>query len=213
MVYNSGVDGPVIGILAGMHGNEPAATIELQTMMRNGWFNKIKRGSIRIISAANPTGLRWNTRNKAWIDMNRLFSDTIYNQDAMVILKFFEPCDIVIDFHEGWGFHQLQPESLGSTIMPNDDNATIISKNIVEYLNKSSVMKPILAHNSKKAWVVLNKCRPCEIPTTLSCYYQRHGKSHILIETTGQNNIQPIQIRQNQVRIILESLLHFYNIL
>jgi predicted deacylase len=206
-IYDSGKPGPCIGILAGMHGNEPAASIRLDQLINDGWFGKITCGSVRIIPRANPTGLRLNTRYRILTDMNRLFVDTPSDSDALAILKFFEPCDLVIDFHEGWGFHGINHESLGSTLLPNSDRASLMSNQIVQDLNNSDLMRNILTDNNKKAWMYLDTNRSCEIPTTLSCYLQRRDKHHILVETTGQNDIQPKTLRGDQVQIIIDSLL------
>ncbi len=207
-LYDSGIPGPCIGILAGMHGNEPAACYELRNLIDSGWFSNIKRGSVRIIPVANPNGLRFNMRNNFLLDMNRQFhEDGPITKDAKHILEFFKECDVVIDFHEGWGFHQISPDSLGSTIMPNSSIAKSITRQIIHDLNQHPLMLDIIAKNDKKAWVSLEPLRSCEIPTTLSCYYRSINKHHILVETTGQNDIQPLDIRQTQVRIILTSLL------
>lgn len=207
IILDSGHPGPILGILAGMHGNEPAAVRELINLIQIRWF-KPKRGSIRIIPAANKFGLAWNTRNNWLSDMNRQFpARGPTTKDAQDIVKFFEPCDVVIDFHEGWGFHQISPESLGSTIMPNSQESKTLSHRIVQDLNGSDLMRSITAANQLKSWVVLDPVRSCEIPTTLSCYYQRIGRNHILVETTGQNDIQPLEIRREQVRLIITSLL------
>lgn len=213
-VYDSGIPGPCVGILAGMHGNEPAACYELNKLITSRWFSRVKRGCVRIIPVANPNGLRWNTRNNFLLDMNRQFSeDGPLTRDALSILYFFKPCDVIIDFHEGWGFHQISPESLGSTIMPNLPGAQTLSTRLVQDLNQSTMMQDIIATNAKKAWVSLEPTRSCEIPTTLSCYCQSLDKNHILVETTGQNNIQPLEIRQAQVRILIASLLQQMNML
>jgi len=207
-IYDTGVPGPCVGVLAGMHGNEPAASYELTRLINQKWFSRVKRGSIRIIPVANQFGLRWNVRNNVLLDMNRQFGENgPLTKDAKDILNFFKPCEIVIDFHEGWGFHQISPESLGSTTMPNSPAVKQISIQLVDDLNNHPLMQSILSINNKKAWISLEPERSCEIPTTLSCYYAGLGKNHILVETTGQNNIQPLEIRQTQVSILLTSLL------
>jgi hypothetical protein len=207
-IYDTGIPGPCIGVLAGMHGNEPAACYELKKLIDSGWFSQIKRGSVRIIPIANPNGLRFNMRNNFLLDMNRQFHENgPMTKDAAQILYFFKPCDVVIDFHEGWGFHQISPESLGSTIMPNSSYSQSIANQLVHDLNQHPLMLDLIAENNKKAWVALEPKRSCEITTTLSCYYQQRDKNHILVETTGQNNIQSLNIRQTQVRVIVTSLL------
>lgn len=156
-IYDTGIPGPCIGVLAGMHGNEPAACYELNKLIDQGWFSCVKRGSVRIIPVANQFGLNWNVRNNMLLDMNRQFGeDGPMTQDALSILNFFKPCDIIIDFHEGWGFHQISPESLGSTTMPNSLVAKQMSLVLVKDLNQHPLMQSILSENEKKLGCRLN---------------------------------------------------------
>jgi hypothetical protein len=212
-VYDSGVPGPCIGILTGVHGNEPAGSIILEKMIRNGFFSQIKRGSVRVIYAANPVGLRLGIRGRFWAgDLNRTFKYPLTDADAIAIDKFFEPCDLIIDFHEGWGFHQLQPESLGSTVMANTDASNAIAQLIVQDLNRTVQMSQL---GPKKSFLVLPPEQSCDIPTTYSCYLRRQirlppnltVRHHILVETSGQNDVQPMEIRHFQIYTLIMSLL------
>ena len=39
----------------------------------------------------------------------------------------------------------------------------------------------------------------CTIKSTLACYMQKHKRPYILMETTGQNDIQPMHVRVRQI--------------
>lgn len=207
-VYDSGVPGPCIGIIASVHGNEPAGGLLLEKLIKEGWFaSNVKHGSVRIIATPNPIGLKMGIRSRFFKgDLNRTFYSGTNDADALEIIKFFESCDIVIDFHEGWGFHQIQPESLGSTVMANSEWSDKLARNMVKDLNADPLMT--LLCDPRKLFVVMPKEQTCDISTTFACYRQRIGQHHILVETSGQNDVQPLQIRQSQVFTLIKSLIH-----
>jgi hypothetical protein len=221
-VFDSNKPGPMIGILAGIHGNEPAASIELFNLINSGWFKTIKNGSVRIIPNANPVGLALGIRRDGLFkgiidaddgDLNRSFHEPIDNATIKSIIQFLEPCDIVIDFHEGWGFHQIQKASMGSTLMGNDDLSSNVIKKILIDLNSSQLMKALMKTDPRKAFVELDKKGACDIANTFSCYKKNLNQSHILVETSGQNNVQHMIIRRQQVCIILNSLLRQFSVI
>jgi predicted deacylase len=61
ITIDSGITGPTIGMVGGVHGNEPAGSYTLTKMISNGEF-KPKKGKIVIIHRANPCGLAKNVR-------------------------------------------------------------------------------------------------------------------------------------------------------
>lgn len=207
LVYDSGVPGPCIGILTGVHGNEPAGAHTLQTLVESGYFAKIKRGSVRILHRANPIGLRFGIRGRILRgDLNRVFETPLTDIDGLTIAKFFSPCTLIIDFHEGWGFHQIQPDSLGSTVMANSTESQIVAQQLVHDLNTTPQMQ---RSDPRKLFLTLPYQMACDIPTTYSCYLRNlpAPKHHILVETSGQNDVQPLQIRQFQITTLINSLL------
>jgi hypothetical protein len=209
-VYDTGKPGMCVGVIASVHGNEPAGGLLLEQLIPTGWFTNIKTGSVRIIATPNPIGMQYGIRSRLTRgDLNRSFYAGTTDPDAIAIRKFFEPCDVVIDFHEGWGFHQLQPESLGSTVMANSPWSHEIAQTIVKDLNNSAVMKPL---GYKKQFVVMPWQQACDIKTTFACDRARLNQHHILVETSGQNNVQPLHIRQQQIIILLQSLFKHTNL-
>lgn len=211
-IIQTGIPGPCIGIMAGIHGNEPAGSIEIQHMLQSGYFDSLKKGSVRIIPRANPLGLMVSSRYNGFTDMNRIFEQPL-SADAKRISDFLKPCDIIVDFHEGWGYHLITPESMGSTITGNTTIAEVIAKQIVFDLNNSQLQQTITNKNPGKQFSILPQSTACEIPSTLSCLAQKRNQNHIIVETTGQNDIQPMYIRRAQTRIILDSLLKHYDLI
>ena len=211
-IFESGHPGKCIGIIAGVHGNEPAGAIELQYMIDSGYFTNVKSGSVRIIPSANPLGLKLNTRLNMLTDMNRIFTSDKLSPVAQKIVDFFKPCDIVIDFHEGWGFHLKNSQSLGSTLCGNTPFAQTLATKIVNNLNHTELLGTLVKTGDYKKFTVLDRSRVCDIQNTLACYKLNQNEHHILVETSGQNDVQPIWIRRAEVRIILDSLIKLLSV-
>lgn len=200
--FDSGVPGPIVCFLAGVHGNEYAGTVALEQLIKEGYFRKITRGRVRIIPRANPWGLQHNVRyqfNAAYPDLNRNFSENGMETMAQNIVGLLRDVDLVVDFHEGWGWHQISPESVGSTVSPTHiPPAPQIAQVLCTKLNQNIL--------GKKQFVLLDDIS-CDIAGTLSCYMQKNKKAYILVETTGQNDIQPLSLRVSQVVTVVTNVL------
>ncbi|HAW97575.1 MAG TPA: hypothetical protein DCX67_03495, partial [Opitutae bacterium] len=126
LVLESGKPGPVVLIVGGMHGNEPAGSRAAGQIMH--W--PIKRGKLVVLPRANATGLdagiRYVPNSPGELrDLNRNFPKTGEKNEARgdlareiwTLAKRFEP-DWVLDLHEGSDFHQINRKSVGSSIIP-----------------------------------------------------------------------------------------------
>ena len=194
-----------ICIIAGVHGNEPAASILLNKMINNNYFDQnINNLFIRVIPIANKFGYKFNTRyqnNIFYPDINRNFINDGVDTTSKDIIKLTKNMDIVLDFHEGWGFHKINSDSLGSSI-------TITSKMkelgniIINNLNN-------IISEEKYKFVILENI--CDINSSLGCYSNKNNINYILVETTGQNDIQEMNIRQEQIFNIINTVINYYN--
>jgi len=207
-------------IIAGTHGNEPAGTEALNQLIDSGYFSNFgeknrDRILLRIVPRVNDIGLRMGIRRQLNLfhpDINRNYIINDYNGQedgkesvSKYIVNLTKDANLVIDLHEGWGYHQLSPQSIGSTLSYTGELAGKLARNAVNSLN-TTIDIP------EYKFVVLNpKTHPsCDIPTTLRCIREQKQKDYILIETTGQNDIQPLSLRSQQhwhlIRAILNSL-------
>src|SRR5271155_4824891 len=132
--------GPFICLVAGTHGNEPAGTKALYDLLKSGDGTlSISSGHLRIIPCVNEWGYNHNMRHNRFFDINRGYTasggtDWITKN----VIGLTKGADMVIDFHEGWGYHRCQPDSVGSTLTPTTDtNATALSTVIVNKINES----------------------------------------------------------------------------
>lgn len=209
-VYKYGVVGKFkLALLGGVHGNEPAGSIGLNKLISSGYFENMANKlniHIVVIPDANPCGLKQNVRFQPdiiWPDINRNFGTEDGNGVvAQTIIKEFVDADLIVDFHEGWSWHQIDSNSVGSTVIPTKvPLAQEISKLIVSNINKTITEK-------KKQFLVLDK-DPCDIKSTLRCSMSKKNINYILVEISGQNNIQPIDVRTNQVVITINSIYEY----
>ena len=204
---DSGNPGLKILFIGGVHGNEPSGKKALKKLIKNGI--NIDKGSISIIDTCNPSGgllyLRWQLTFMN-PDLNRNFPIVINGKCKDVSAKFIinevHKADLIIDFHEGWGFHLKNKKSLGSTISPTSLSlSNNISTLLLQKINKT-ITNPI------KKFVIL-KNRSCDIKGTLGCYCEIIRKPYVLIEISGQFFVQPLQLRIKQAIIFINTILTY----
>lgn len=205
--FDSGKPGINVLLLAGTHGNEPAGShtlLRLQNLILKGTY-KIKSGKLTIVHNINPCGYYFDNRyysvigNK--IDINRMYKKGfIINKQ---IEKLIPNHNIILDFHEGWGYIGKNEGSIGSSIttlnIPFQHEY-----NILTLLNKN-------INIVKKKW--LKNDIKLEVSNSLRELAMKNKKSYMLIETSGQNNIQPLHVRMKQNNIILNYILKAYRLI
>lgn len=186
--------GPAIALIGGVHGNEPAGTVALLALVRNP--PRLRRGTLIVIPAANPWGLRHNSRYQAdGSDLNRAFNPPV--GAAARLARILRECDLVVDFHEGWSWHVRNPLSIGSTISATGA-AREWALDIIAGLNRFT---PRGRH------FVLERHPACDIPSSLECFMRRAGRAYMLVETTGQKNIQPLSVRVRQINYVISRVI------
>lgn len=193
--------GPKIGLIGGVHGNEPAGAAALSEMISGKWVLP-KRGEYIIIPEANKCGLLSSSRYQNTFthrDLNRNFSESgPLDYNSQVVLSAFSDCDYIIDIHEGYAFHVQTPESVGSTLT-STPGMNAIADSAVAAIN-ATIAEP---------WRKFTHLQEdCDIRGTLSCLSLRTGRNYVLIEVTGQNDIQPISLRVQQIKFLIDNMLH-----
>jgi hypothetical protein len=217
-------------ILGGIHGNEPAGSKAILKFMNDintndTSINKIVINDKRIILIpyVNYCGLQMNMRAMPQIgDLNRKFPSTenYIDDDLNPIIKkiliFVKEADIIIDFHEGWGFYKEKNGSVGSTITPtNTETSLLIADKIYDNINKN------ITDNNKKFTILIDesyddnkiKTNPdkygknYDIKGTFRYYANLIKKNYLLIETSGQNDIQDLLTRTSQARVVIDTVL------
>ncbi len=196
-----------VGLIGSVHGNEPVGHVALSELVRDAWFDKFaSRGLfIRVIPRPNPWGLKNGMRYQPSMmhpDINRNFAGEGTDPTSREILRLIGDMDMIIDIHEGYDFHLLNPQSVGSTLSPsNSGDAIAIAKLAVSRLNQD-IIDPF-----HKFIILFDQA--CVIPNTLACYRKGKQAQYILVEISGQNDIQPIDVRKKQAFVIIDVALNY----
>lgn len=196
------IPGPTLLMIGGTHGNEPAGSIWIEYFMKN--HPPIKCGKIILVPRLNKIGLLLSRRhvfhNLIYRDLNRNYpiKDGEEGKDLInkKIVKLIKHADFIIDFHEGWGFHLIDNESMGSGFYPSDTKLSIrITKELLKHMNKriKDPKKHFTVEYIKNSDTKLN---------TLRNHANYKKKNYLLVETTGQDDIQPIEVRVSQNQYI-----------
>ena len=201
--YVGSTQGPTVLFIGSVHGNEPAGTLALEDYFDYDFVPK--KGRVMVVTRPNRCGqflnMRWQPQyipyfSKNLSDLNRSIHKDTRNHVANELTKLIEQSDLVVDLHEGWGFHQLQPSSMGSCVYPSK-KVWSLGETIVSNINKT-------IPDAKKQFLVR---QAPELKNTTDEFAQSLGKNSIVVETTGQNNIQPVQLRVYQQKIVINTVL------
>lgn len=103
-VFDSGVDGPVVSILSGVHGNELTGILALRGLIRAGLA--LRRGSVRMLPVANPPAHAADSRTTPADGKNlaRVFpgtaDGTVTDRLADLITReIITGSDLLVDLH------------------------------------------------------------------------------------------------------------------
>jgi len=228
-VYDSKIDGPTILLLGGIHGNEPAGSYAIKNTITklNNKDIVLKKGKLICVPNVNYCGLRLNIRLIPFIgDLNRKFPKDLENINKInkcpitnKIVELVKQSDFILDFHEGWGYHRINKNSLGSTITPSiTDQSLDIANKMLENVNDK------IESNDKKFMILTKKYKElnnitydysesADIKGSLRNYANLLSKDYILIETTGQNNIQPLETRIKQDITFINTIFDYYKMI
>ncbi|MFP6739282.1 MAG: BPL-N domain-containing protein [Planctomycetota bacterium] len=200
-VIESGVDGPVVLITGGMHGNEPAGSRAAEQIVH--W--KITRGRVVIAPRTNTPGLKANTRFMPGVDkpannLNRNFPATgapdqarsVPGKALWELARKVKP-GWVFDLHEGFDFNIANKGSVGSSVIYLDSPGTRkVATLLIDEVN-STITDP------KRKFVHISG-GPVNTGLARACI-DRLGSKGFILETTF--NRQPLSLRVRQHRLMV----------
>lgn len=207
-MIDSGIPGPNILVIAGTHGNEPSGRVTVEKWLKEYKSYSKRKGKIYVIPRANKSGsqlcVRYMFHNLMHPDLNRNYTDFGTEPVSQMIVSLIKNknIDFILDFHEGWGFHKQNQKSIGSTLSSTTPFSAELADQIISLLNED-------IPDENKHFVINKKT---DHLLTLRNFAKRHGIHYLLVETTGQNNIQPLDVRNRQSRKILDHVLCSLNI-
>jgi predicted deacylase/glutamine amidotransferase-like uncharacterized protein len=204
-IIDSGRPGPVVMLVGGMHGNEPAGYRAAEQIRH--W--PTSRGVLVVVPALNVPGLEASTRNMPGIEnedhrnANRNFPKT----DAPDV-AFTPPCiglweltrwvrpDWCVDLHEGYDFHISNPDSVGSSVIHFAEDTGELAASCLEAVNATVTdpdrrLVPLGRGSVNGSWL-----RAC---------HDRLGADTFCFETTYKD--QPISTRTRQHRVMTNEVL------
>jgi hypothetical protein len=139
-VIESGVPGPVVMIVGGVHGNETAG-YRAAAQVKN---YSVKKGTLLVIPQANKRAVAAGTRTMGGADLNRAFptskTDKPNNIMSTAIFKVVKDYNVdwLMDMHEGANYQKIKSSSsVGQSVIyyPNTKTKTVATR-IVSNLNK-----------------------------------------------------------------------------
>lgn len=118
ILRHSGLAGPAVMVLGGVHGNEPGGWLAADEVAK--W--QPVRGSLMVVSRANVQAIASFVRTFDEIgDLNRLYpgkpdSPLLMEQMAFAILEVCREfhVDVLLDMHESWAFYAEYPPNSGT---------------------------------------------------------------------------------------------------
>ena len=213
-VVDSGIDGPTVLMVGGMHGNEPAGSLAAEQIRH--W--PIVKGKLVVVPRANVLALEANTRlipgqPKEAGNLNRNFPQSESKEAvaprgklAMALWKFagkMKP-DWVIDLHEGFEFYRSHdpPEgkkkSVGSSVIyEGGKKMDPLAERLVEAANATVT-------DADKRFSLI-RGGPVDTGLAQACI-QVLGAESLILETTYKE--QPPSLRTRQHRAMVNVLLN-----
>lgn len=203
-IKDSGEAGPVVMIVGGVHGNEPAGCRAAEQIC--DW--PITHGKMIVLPRANEPALRAGKRSapnieQAAANLNRNFATAATLSAARGViagaiwtLVCDQQPDWLIDLHEGFSFNQMNPKSVGSSIIVHPSRAARqVAPLMVQAVNET-------IDDEEKKFVLLGP----PINTSLSRAAGEHlGLNTMILETTRED--QPLAYRSRQHRIMVHKFL------
>lgn len=202
-VVDSKKPGPVVMIVGGIHGDEPAGTRAAEQIRH--W--KITRGKLIVVPQANKPALQNRTRRMPTLprdrsDLNRNFPKADGETPACTLstalwaLVCSHRPDWLLDLHEGSDFTQLNKESVGSSIIAaKSTEAKKKACRMLEALN-DTIEEP------EKKFVLKS---PPANGSLARAAAERLGIKSMILETTMKD--QPLSLRARQHRIMVHRFL------
>jgi len=198
-VIETGVEGPTVMVLGGVHGNEPAGAFAARQIA--GW--SIEKGRLVVVERANELALRANVRRtpnlpKDESDLNRQFprrkSDKPVGTLARALWKLTEEVapDYFLDLHEGFDFTQINPKSVGSSIILGSRR-----------LGREAALRMLTAVNAtiddpRKEFVLKG---PAVAGSIARAVADRFGIPSMILETTKKDQARAYRVRQHRIAV------------
>lgn len=203
-VKDSGVPGPTVMVVGGVHGNETAgymAAKQLTSIMPT-------RGKLIIIPEANRLGIEANARIGGHPgDLNRQFPQSRSQQPGSPLAKAIwrlvqdHKPDYLFDLHEGYDFHKLNSDSVGQSIIYYPKGNTVQLAKAMQRAANSTVSRSDHTFSLLKYPIKGSLARAAAVVA---------GAKSMILETSRK---QPLNLRVKQHTTMVKAALEHLNML
>jgi len=203
-VQKSGAPGPTVMVTGGVHGNEPAGACAADQLRH--W--PIGRGTIIVLPRANVPALAANKRHTPGVpedlgNLNRNFPKAgklspargAPAEEIWRLVDQFKP-DWLVDLHEGFDFHRINPKSVGSNILapPTLQTDPLVARMLAAVNETIDVKEKQFGRKRGMADGSLARAA-----------HEHLGCKAMILETTRKD--QPLSRRARQHRLMVHRLL------
>lgn len=192
--------GPLIYVIAGIHGNEPAG-IQAALSCKD---IKLTQGSLVVLPCANKRACDENVRTLASLgDLNRVFPGLRQGRNVSELaygifnnIKEFAPL-IVLDLHESKAYGSADVYALGNTLIFSHIEAIEPAEMAIEFLNN---------RRNKPDYIPLIEAYPGTINKSVS-----EGLDIPVISFESNSNL-PLEQRIEEQKAFISKILNFYSL-
>lgn len=201
-LIDSGVAGPTVAIVAGIHGNETAPPNAADGLLAE----PLERGRLFVVPRANQPALAAKSRyipKSRFGDLNRNFPTddrAARGEMAPVLWQALVEIapDFVLDLHEGWGF-RASSASMGSSVVcardPRVERASLgVAHAVLAAVNET------VADKSKKFQLI----QPGPAGSLAHSLATQRATPALVFETTW---VQEMSLRVSQQRLMVQTAL------
>lgn len=141
-IFKTSIETPVVLIIAGTHGNEPAGITATKILKNN---LKISKGTLLIIPNANILACKKEMRSYPnGINLNRVYpGNEKGNEVEKIAFEIFNimkkyHVDFLLDLHESREFYKINSQNYGQTIVLDccDNNMLQMCSSIADQINE-----------------------------------------------------------------------------
>lgn len=202
-LIDSGVEGPTVAVVAGIHGNETAPPNAADALLGE----TLDRGRLFVVPRANQPALAARSRyspKSRFGDLNRNFpTDARAEARGVMAPVLWEALvgvapDFVLDLHEGWGFRASSP-SMGSSVVCARD-ARVEEESLGVAHAVLAAVNETVAEKSKKFQLV----QPGPTGSLAHSLATRRATPALVFETTW---VQDMSLRVSQQRLMVQTAL------
>jgi hypothetical protein len=152
-IFGTGVLGPIVAVLGGVHGNEPGGWLAADRLIEE---MRPQTGGLLVVPRANAVAVNLFERTTAELgDLNRLYPGRLDGlpmermaYEIVDTLRQFH-VSLLIDMHESWAFYRDRTDTqtgtafLGQTISSRGEPGETLARALADTMNSRRIQSPV----------------------------------------------------------------------